>query len=104
MNFAEARGHPGDWTYVRFFHVFAVVDPRNSGLTLANVPVVADPVAQHGHFCISFAFMTACFVSLQSTRTSIVIDKRASMITVDLPESLSSLLSQICPPTGVQLT
>lgn len=40
--------NPGGWTYVRFFHVRAVVDSRNSRLTLANVPIVPNPVAQHG--------------------------------------------------------
>ena len=39
---------PWDWTYVRLFHVRGVVDSRNSGLTLANVPIVPDPVAQQG--------------------------------------------------------
>ena len=39
---------PWGWTYVRFFHVRGVVDSRNSGLTLANVPIVPDPVAQQG--------------------------------------------------------
>lgn len=65
LNFAEARGHPGGWTYVRCFHVLAVVDSRNSGLTLANVPIVADPVAQHSHVCIGSVFLTLCFVTLQ---------------------------------------
>lgn len=49
------RGSKTPWggTYVRCFQIFAVVDSRNSGFTLINEPVVADPVAQHGHFCIS---------------------------------------------------
>lgn len=46
--FAEVSGPPWGWTYVRFFHVSGVVDSRNSGLTLANVPIVPDPVAQQG--------------------------------------------------------
>lgn len=42
----EASNAPWDWTYVRLLHVVGVVDSRNSGLTLANVPIVPDPVAQ----------------------------------------------------------
>lgn len=52
------RGSKTPWggTYVRCFHIFGIVDARNSGFTLANVPIVADPVAQHANFCISSFF------------------------------------------------
>lgn len=57
LNFAEAQRHPGGWTYIRRIHLQTVVDSRNSGFTLVNVRVVADPVAQHGQFCISHIFL-----------------------------------------------
>lgn len=54
--FRRGSKTPWGWTYVRCVQICAVVDSRNSGFTLANKPIVADPVAQHGHFCISSIF------------------------------------------------
>lgn len=44
----------GTTTYVRQFHLFDVVDPGDSRLTLANEVVVPDAVAQQRHFCRFF--------------------------------------------------
>lgn len=77
LNFAEAQRHPGGWTYIRRIHLQTVVDSRNSGFTLVNVRVVADPVAQHGQFCISHIFFQRLILKSAS--------ERLRAITVDIP-------------------